>query len=55
MDSNRPIDCFISLRSIGVGQTELNRAEVCECLVYYEDHRGEIDLLVTRQMAEAPA
>jgi uncharacterized protein (DUF433 family) len=30
----------------------LSRAQVYECLAYYEDHRGEIDLLVARQMAE---
>lgn len=29
----------------------LSRAQVYECLAYYEDHRGEIDLLVARQMA----
>lgn len=28
----------------------LRRAQVYECLAYYEDHRGEIDLLVARQM-----
>lgn len=28
----------------------LTRAQVYECLAYYEDHRGEIDLLVSRQM-----
>ena len=27
------------------------RAQVYECLAYYEDHRGEIDVLVARQMA----
>jgi uncharacterized protein (DUF433 family) len=32
----------------------LTRSQVYECLAYYEDHRGEIDLLVARQMA-APA
>ena len=33
----------------------LSRAQVYECLAYYEDHRGEIDLLVARQMAaDAP-
>src|SRR5947207_12173607 len=31
----------------------LTKAQVYECLAYYEDHRGEIDLLVARQMAEA--
>lgn len=30
----------------------LTRAQVYECLAYYEDHRGEIDLLVARQMAD---
>ncbi len=28
----------------------LTRAQVYECLAYYEDHRGEIDVLVARQM-----
>jgi uncharacterized protein (DUF433 family) len=30
----------------------LSRAQVYECLAYYEDHKGEIDLLVARQMAQ---
>ena len=30
---------------------EITRAQVYECLAYYEDHRGEIDLLIARQMA----
>ena len=30
---------------------EITRAQVYECLAYYEDHRGEIDLLVARQTA----
>lgn len=29
----------------------ITRAQVFECLAYYEDHRGEIDVLVARQMA----
>jgi len=29
----------------------LTKAQVYECLAYYEDHRGEIDLLVAQQMA----
>jgi uncharacterized protein (DUF433 family) len=33
----------------------LTRAQVYECLAYYEDHRGEVDLLVARQMAAPPA
>ena len=31
----------------------ITKAQVYECLAYYEDHRGEIDLLVARQMAHA--
>ena len=30
---------------------KLSRAQVYECLAYYEDHRGEIDLMIARQMA----
>lgn len=30
---------------------QLTRFQVYGCLAYYEDHRGEIDLLVARQMA----
>jgi uncharacterized protein (DUF433 family) len=33
---------------------QLTRSQIYECLAYYEDHRGEIDLLVARQMS-APA
>ena len=32
---------------------QLTRSQVYECLAYNEDHRGEIDLLVARQMASA--
>ena len=31
----------------------LTKAQVYECLAYYEDHRGEIDWLVARQMSSA--
>jgi uncharacterized protein (DUF433 family) len=31
---------------------QLTKSQVYECLAYYEDHRGEIDLLVARQMAQ---
>ncbi len=27
----------------------LSRAQVYECLAYYEDHRGEMDLLIAEQ------
>jgi uncharacterized protein (DUF433 family) len=30
---------------------DLTRTQVYECLAYYEDHRGEIDVLVARQMS----
>jgi uncharacterized protein (DUF433 family) len=33
---------------------QLTRSQVYECLAYYEDHRGEIDLLVAKQMTPAP-
>jgi uncharacterized protein (DUF433 family) len=33
----------------------LTRAQVYECLAYYEDHRVEFDALVARQMSEGPA
>ena len=32
----------------------LTKAQAYECLSYYEDHRGEIDVLVAAQMARAP-
>jgi uncharacterized protein (DUF433 family) len=32
---------------------DLTRAQLYACLSYYEDHRGEIDLLVARQLASA--
>ncbi|HXS68331.1 MAG TPA: DUF433 domain-containing protein [Candidatus Polarisedimenticolia bacterium] len=31
----------------------LTRAQVYECLAYYEDHLAEIDYLVARQIADA--
>jgi uncharacterized protein (DUF433 family) len=30
---------------------DVTRAQVYECLAYYEDHRAEIDALVARQMS----
>lgn len=30
---------------------EITKAQIYECLAFYEDHRGEIDLLIARQMA----
>lgn len=32
---------------------DLTRAQVYECLAYYEDHLAEMDYLIARQMAEA--
>jgi len=29
----------------------LTRAQVYECMAYYEDHKEEMDLLIARQMA----
>jgi uncharacterized protein (DUF433 family) len=34
---------------------DLTRAQIYECLAYYEDHRGEIDTLVARQMSPPAA
>ena len=31
--------------------SDLTRAQVYECLAYYEDHRAEIDTLIARQMS----
>ena len=31
----------------------VTRAQVYECLAYYEDHKAEIDLAVAEQMAES--
>ena len=31
---------------------DLTRAQVYECLAFYEDHRTDIDALVAEQMAE---
>ena len=33
----------------------LTKAQVYECLAYYEDHKGEIDVLIARQAAPAQA
>jgi uncharacterized protein (DUF433 family) len=33
----------------------LTRTQVYECLAYYEGHRGEIDVLIARQMAAGTA
>ena len=32
---------------------DLTKAQIYECLAYYEDHRTEIDALVAEQMSEA--
>jgi len=32
---------------------DLSKAQVYECLAYYEDHRTEIDALIAEQMSEA--
>jgi uncharacterized protein (DUF433 family) len=31
---------------------DLKRAQVYECLAYYEDHRTEVDALIAEQMSE---
>ena len=32
---------------------DLTKAQVYECLAYYEDHRTEIDAFIAEQMSEA--
>lgn len=34
---------------------DITKAQVYECLAYYEDHRDEINLLVAEQMADPSA
>lgn len=34
---------------------DITKAQVYECLAYYEDHRDEINLLIAQQMAERNA
>ena len=34
---------------------DLTKAQIYECLAYYEDHRDEINLLVAEQMADPDA
>lgn len=34
---------------------DLTKAQIYECLAYYEDHRTEIDALVAEQMSETLA
>ena len=31
----------------------LSRAQIYECMAYYEDHKSELDLQIAQQMAEA--
>ena len=45
LQNGETVDSIVSLSF-----PNLTRAQVYECLAYYEDHRGEIDLLVARQM-----
>jgi uncharacterized protein (DUF433 family) len=33
---------------------DVTRAQIYECLAYYEDHLTEIDLLIARQLADEP-
>ncbi len=34
---------------------EVSRAQVYECLAYYEDHKAELDLVIAAAMAEPSA
>ncbi len=33
------------------GFPDLSKAQVYECLAYYEDHKGEVDVLMARQLS----
>ena len=41
-----------TIDSVRVCFPEITKAQIYECLAYYEDHRAEIDYMVARQMAE---
>ena len=43
------------IEDVIVSFPDLTRAQVYECLAYYEDHRTEIDALVAEQMADPTA
>lgn len=42
-----------TIESVAEALVGLGKAQVFECLAYYEDHKSEIDLLVARQMTDA--
>lgn len=41
-----------SLEDVRRSFPDLTKAQIYECLAYYEDHRTEIDALVAEQMSE---
>ena len=41
-----------SVEDVGRSFPDLTKAQIYECLAYYEDHRTEIEALVTEQMSE---
>jgi len=43
-----------SLEDVSRSFPDLTRAQIYECLAYYEDHRTEIDALIAEQMAGPP-
>ncbi|MBU6402007.1 MAG: DUF433 domain-containing protein [Verrucomicrobia bacterium] len=43
-----------SLEDVQRSLPDLTKAQIYECLAYYEDHRTEIDALVAEQMSEGP-
>jgi uncharacterized protein (DUF433 family) len=44
-----------SLEDVSRSYPDLTRAQIYECLAYYEDHRTEIDALIAEQMAGPPS
>ncbi|MHB8522410.1 MAG: DUF433 domain-containing protein [Limisphaerales bacterium] len=43
-----------SLEDVQRSFPDVTKAQLYECLAYYEDHRTGIDALVTEQMSEGP-
>jgi uncharacterized protein (DUF433 family) len=42
----------VSIEDVRRSFADVTKAQIYECLAYYEDHRTEIDALVAEQMSE---
>jgi len=47
------VQCGASIDDAVRSFPDLTRAQVYECMAYYEDHKAEMDLLIAQQMAGA--